>query len=107
MDSQGEATQLLRQLTAGDKNALDQLIPQMYDELRTLASHYLHQERPDRTLCTTELVREAYLRLIEQREAQYSDRAPFKAAPYREERREAQTLRPQRPGFALTSAGRK
>ena len=79
MDSQGEATQLLKELRAGDKNALDELIPLVYDELRALAARYLHQERPDHTLQTTALVHEAYLRLIDQRDAQYSDRAHFLA----------------------------
>jgi RNA polymerase sigma factor (TIGR02999 family) len=58
-------TELLRQWGSGDKQALDQLMPLVYDQLRKLASRYLRAERPDHTLAATALVHEAYLRLVD------------------------------------------
>jgi len=57
-------TQLLRQWGSGDKAALDELMPVVYDQLHKLASRCLRSERPDNTLRATALVHEAYLRLI-------------------------------------------
>jgi RNA polymerase sigma-70 factor, ECF subfamily len=51
---------------AGDDGTLHTLIPLVYGDLHRLARHYLKSERPDHTLQTTELVHEAYLRLIQQ-----------------------------------------
>lgn len=58
-----EVTQLLTDWRNGDQNALDKLMPIVYDELRRLARHYMNRERPGHTLQTTALVNEAYLRL--------------------------------------------
>src|SRR5947208_6922196 len=60
-------TELLRAWTAGEKAALDQLIPVVYDELRRQASRYLRRELPGHTLQTTALVNEAYVRLVDQK----------------------------------------
>jgi RNA polymerase sigma factor (TIGR02999 family) len=58
-------TELLRQWGSGDGQALDQLMPLVYDQLRKVASRCLRAERPDHTLVTTALVHEAYLRLVD------------------------------------------
>jgi RNA polymerase sigma factor (TIGR02999 family) len=62
---------------AGDREALEALMPLVYDELRRLAHHYLRQERSDHTLQSTALVHEAYLRLAGQNPPQWQDRAHF------------------------------
>jgi RNA polymerase sigma factor (TIGR02999 family) len=73
----GAATQLLLAFTGGDRNALDQMVPLVYDELHGLAAHYLGAERPNHTLQPTALVHEAYLRLINQRQVDWRNRAQF------------------------------
>jgi RNA polymerase sigma factor (TIGR02999 family) len=70
-------TQLLIKWRNGDKAALDELVPQVYSELRRLANHYLRQERPGHTLQPTALVHEAYLRLVEEKEIDWQNRAHF------------------------------
>lgn len=70
-------TQLLLAWAAGDRRALDQMLPLVYDELHRLASGYLAHERPDHTLQPTALVHEAFLRLINQREVDWRNRAQF------------------------------
>jgi RNA polymerase sigma factor (TIGR02999 family) len=59
-----DVTALLARWRGGDRRALDRLIPLIYDELRSLAHHYLRRERSDHTLQTTALVHEAYVRLV-------------------------------------------
>jgi RNA polymerase sigma-70 factor (ECF subfamily) len=61
-----EVTRLLQAVGSGDREALDQLLPVVYDELRRLADRYLRSERSDHTLQPTALVHEAYLRLVDQ-----------------------------------------
>ena len=61
-----EITGLLRRWSQGDRAALDQLMPILYQELRKLAAGYLRRERVDHTLQPTALINEAYLRLIRQ-----------------------------------------
>ena len=58
-------TQLLKRLSAGDRDAFDHLVPLVYDQLRRLASRSLRSQRPDHTLRATALVHEAYLRLAD------------------------------------------
>lgn len=70
-------TQLLIGWSGGDKEALDQLVPLVYDELRRQASRYLRRERPGHTLQTTALINEAYLRLIDQKSVHWQNRAQF------------------------------
>jgi RNA polymerase sigma factor (TIGR02999 family) len=70
-------TRLLVDATAGDKAALDRLMPLVYDELRRVASRRLAGERPDHTLQTTALVNEAYLKLVDQRQVHWQNRAQF------------------------------
>lgn len=73
----GEVTVLLRRASGGDRDALDELMPLVYDELRRVARSHLRGERPGHTLHTTALVHEAYLRLVGQKEARYRDRSHF------------------------------
>jgi RNA polymerase sigma factor (TIGR02999 family) len=61
----------------GDKSALDEMTPVLYDELRRMARRMLSAERPDHTLQPTALVHEAYLRLINQRAVDWKNRAHF------------------------------
>ena len=61
----------------GEKPALDDLMPVVYDELRRLAQHYLSRERAGHTLQTTALVHEAYLRLVDQKAVDWQNRAQF------------------------------
>jgi RNA polymerase sigma factor (TIGR02999 family) len=64
--SHSSATVLLLRWKSGDRDAVDKLLPIVYDELRRLARGYLHRERSEHTLQSTALVHEAYLRLIDQ-----------------------------------------
>src|SRR2546430_14612713 len=70
-------TQLLVDWSEGDQRALDKMMPLVYGELRRLASNYLRRERPGHTLQPTALVNEAYLKLIDQKSAQWHNRAQF------------------------------
>lgn len=68
---------MLRDFAAGDKEALDRLMPLIYAELRRIAESHLRRERPDHTLQPTALVHEAYIRLIGQDQPDYRSRAHF------------------------------
>ena len=70
-------TRLLIELSNGDRDAVDLLLPVIYDELRKLAANYLRRERPDHTLQPTALVHEAYLKLIDQSRVNWQNRAHF------------------------------
>jgi RNA polymerase sigma factor (TIGR02999 family) len=70
-------TQLLIGWNNGDKGALDALMPVVYDELHRQASRYLRREHVGHTLQTTALIHEAYLRLIDQSNVQWQNRAHF------------------------------
>ena len=72
-----EVSDLLLAWRNGDQQALAQLMPLVYDELRRLAAAYLRRERPGHTLQTTALVHEAYLRLVDQTRADWQNRAQF------------------------------
>ena len=63
-------THLLVASSAGNKEAMDRLMPLVYDELRRLAQSHLRAERPGHTLQGTALVHEAYLRLVDQDQVQ-------------------------------------
>jgi RNA polymerase sigma factor (TIGR02999 family) len=64
-------TQILSAIEQGDPHAAEQLLPLVYDELRTLAAQKLARETPGQTLQATALVHEAYLRLVDTRQAQH------------------------------------
>jgi RNA polymerase sigma factor (TIGR02999 family) len=70
-------TELLVRWRDGDREALEALMPLVYDELRRLAHYYLRQERSDHTLQSTALVHEAYLRLAGHNPPQWQNRAHF------------------------------
>ena len=72
-----ETTQLLRAWANGDHAALQQLTPRVYDELHRLAHQFMRQEQPGRTLQTTALVHEAYLKLIDIHNVDWQHRAHF------------------------------
>ena len=75
--SSAHITQLLIAWSDGNREAVEELLPLVYGELRRLASRYLRHERTDHTLQPTALVHEAYLRLIDQRKVRWRNRAHF------------------------------
>lgn len=77
MDVPEEVTRLLADLSAGKEGVSEKLIPLVYDELRSIASRYMRQERADHTLQTTALVHEAYIRLSGGQEMEWNSRAHF------------------------------
>lgn len=77
MQSTEGITELLIDWGKGDQAALEKLMPLVYNELRRLATAYLRRERASHTLQPTALVNEAYLKLIDQRNAQWQNRAHF------------------------------
>ena len=70
-------SQLLVKWSDGDEAALEDLMPLVYNELRRLANNYLRRERPGHTLQPTALVNEAYLKLVDQKNARWQNRAQF------------------------------
>jgi RNA polymerase sigma factor (TIGR02999 family) len=72
-----EVTQLLVAWSNGDSAARDALLPLVHDELRRLAHRYMGRERANHTLQTSALVNEAYLRLIDQNDVHWQNRAHF------------------------------
>jgi len=84
MTSGGPATPdpvslLLGAVRRGDRGAFDELFPLVYDALRRIARRKLAGERPDHTFCTTDLVHEAYLKLVRLDRIEWQDRAHFLA----------------------------
>lgn len=79
MDEQGQVqiTQLLLDWSEGDHAALEQVTPLVYGELHRLAHHYMNRERAGHTLQTSALVNEAFLRLVDQRNVKWNNRAHF------------------------------
>jgi RNA polymerase sigma factor (TIGR02999 family) len=72
-----DTTQLLRAWAGGDAEALEQLIPRVYQELRRMAGHLLQNEQPGRSMHSADLVHEAYLRLVDIRQVDWQHRAHF------------------------------
>jgi RNA polymerase sigma factor (TIGR02999 family) len=83
----GHITGLLRRWSGGDAQALEQLVPIVYNELRRLAHYHLRRERDGHTLQTTALVHEVYLRFCGQDEPKWENRAHFFAVAARMMRR--------------------
>jgi len=72
-----QITQLLKDWSNGDQAARDQLMPLVYDELRRMAHQHMRKERPGHTLQTSALVNEAFVRLVDQSEVEWQNRAHF------------------------------
>ena len=94
-----QITQLLNQWSEGDAEVLDDLMPLVYKELRRQASGYLRRERSDHTLQPTALINEAYLKLIDQRDVRWQNRAHFFAIA-------AQAMRRILVDYACASSGK-
>lgn len=75
----GQVTQWLTRLGEGDEDALEHLVPLLYDELRRMARQQLRNERPGHTLNPTALVNEVYLKLVQQRQIEAGHRTQFMA----------------------------
>ncbi len=75
--SSPDVTALLGDWSRGNRTALNQLLPLVYAELRRVAARQLRSERPDHTLQPTALVHEAYMRLVDQRQVDWQNRAHF------------------------------
>jgi RNA polymerase sigma-70 factor (ECF subfamily) len=76
-DRPGDITMLIRASATGRPEDTDRLMSAIYDDLKRLAANQLKQERPEHTLHPTALVHEAYLRLVNQRTAEWNDRLHF------------------------------
>ena len=77
MVSPPDVTALLGDWSRGNRSALNQLLPLVYAELRRVAARQLRTERADHTLQPTALVHEVYIRLVDQRQVDWQDRAHF------------------------------
>jgi RNA polymerase sigma-70 factor (ECF subfamily) len=82
-----EITRLLRDWQGGNREALDRLVPLVYDELHVIAARYMAGERRVESLQTTALVNEAFLKLVDQRHVDWQNRAHFFAIAARLMRR--------------------
>ena len=76
MSTQG-VTELIIELSNGKRDAVDALLPLIYDELKRLAANYLRRERPDHTLQPTALVNEAYMKMIDITQVSWQNKAHF------------------------------
>src|SRR5687768_9274672 len=74
---EADVTRLLRAWSSGDSEALNALTPLVYEELHRRAHWYMRRENPGHTLQTTALVNEAYLKLIDQKDVHWKNRAHF------------------------------
>src|SRR5438876_2777141 len=81
--SQQRVTELLAHWSQGDDAALAELTPLVYEELRRLAHHFMEGQRPDHTLQTTALINEVYLRMADQTNPSWQNRAHFFAVAAR------------------------
>jgi RNA polymerase sigma factor (TIGR02999 family) len=77
MDATPGVTKLLLEWQKGDQQALERLMPLVYDELRAIARRYLARERTGHTLQSTALVHEAYLKMVDQQHVEWQNRAQF------------------------------
>jgi len=77
MPTPDDVTALLKCAGNGSRDAVDRLLPVVYDELRRIASDYIHRERADHTLQPTAIVHEAYLKMVNQHSVGWQDRTQF------------------------------
>jgi RNA polymerase sigma factor (TIGR02999 family) len=107
MEKEAKVTRLLQDASSGSRNAVDQLVPLVYDELRRIAGGQMRRERPGGTLQPTALVHEAYVKLINQRAANWQNRAHFFAIAAQQMRRilleHARSRRAQKRGGGYLS----
>ena len=75
--SSHDLTGLLKKWSGGDQSALDQLMPLVDHELRRMAHQYMQREKPGHMLQTTALVNEAYMKLVDQTQVDWQNRAHF------------------------------
>ena len=87
LEKSAEITRLLKAWGRGDSAALDRLTPLVYEQLHRMARRYMRNERPGHTLQATALVNEAFLRLVDTRDLDWTDRAHFYAVCARVMRR--------------------
>lgn len=87
MERKGEVTRLLEAWSQGDRDALDRLVPLLYEELRKIARRQMVDERPGHTLQTTALAHEAFLELARLERIRWQDRTHFLAMAARVMRR--------------------
>lgn len=87
MSDEGEVTVLLRELANGNQQALDELVPMVYEQLHAIARHHMAGEDQGHTLNSTALVHEAYLRIANLNRIDWQDRAHFFAIASRAIRR--------------------
>ncbi len=72
-----DVTALLRQISNGNRDAVEELVPLLYNDLRRMAAYYLRRERRGHTLQPTALVHEVYLRLLDQKDVRWQNRSHF------------------------------
>lgn len=77
MSETHKITRMLREWSDGNPEALEKLLPLVYEELRRQARRYMRRERSDHTLQTTALIHEAYLKMIDQRDVSWESRTHF------------------------------
>jgi len=77
MNGSRQITQMLMEWGEGNQDALDRLMPLVYDELRRQASSFIRKERSGHTLQTTALIHEAYIKLIDQTQVKWQNRSHF------------------------------
>ena len=70
-------SEMLKAWSAGDREIAEEFMPLVYDELRRQARRFLRKERPNHTLASTALVHEAYIRLVDQHDVTWQNRAHF------------------------------
>jgi RNA polymerase sigma factor (TIGR02999 family) len=104
-----DATELLNSHVSGDARATSELLPLVYARLRRLAAHYMKGERPGHSLQPTELVHEAYLRLIDGERVDWQGKTHFFAVAARQMRRvlidHARARKAQKREATLVSLG--
>ena len=119
MEHSADITSQLIALRGGESAAMERLFPLVYEELHRIAHRQMGRERGDHTLDTTGLVHEAYLKLVDQTRAQWSDRAHFFAVAsnamrrilvdyarrYHTDKRGAAPRRHKRPRASLDGPG--
>ncbi|MCA1622775.1 MAG: sigma-70 family RNA polymerase sigma factor [Acidobacteria bacterium] len=77
MSQTRQITRMLREWSGGNREALEDLMPLVYDELHKQAARFLSRERYDHTLQATALIHEAYIKLVDQREVNWESRTHF------------------------------